>query len=39
MNKLLYVVANPFSYCRRSIGGNISSSTGVINAFKDLGYM
>ena len=38
MKKILYIVANPFSYRRRSVGGNISSANGVIKSFRDAGY-
>lgn len=38
MKKILYIVANPFSYRRRSVGGNISSANGVIKSFRDVGY-
>jgi len=38
MKKILYIISNPFSYSRRSVGGNISSATGVINGFISAGY-
>ena len=38
MKKVLYVIANPFAYQRRSIGGNISSGVGVITSFVRCGY-
>lgn len=38
MKKILYIIANPFSFSRRSVGGNISSATGVINGFVAAGY-
>lgn len=38
MKKILYIISNPFSFSRRSVGGNISSATGVINGFIAAGY-
>lgn len=38
MKKILYIISNPFSFDRRSVGGNISSATGVINGFVASGY-
>lgn len=38
MNRALYIIANPFNFSRQSVGGNISSASGVINGFRELGY-
>lgn len=38
MKKVLYIISNPFSFSRRSVGGNISSASGVIRGFVALGY-
>jgi glycosyltransferase involved in cell wall biosynthesis len=38
MKKILYIISNPFSFSRRSVGGNISSAGGVVNGFLSAGY-
>lgn len=38
MKKILYIVSNPFNFSRQSVGGNISSASGVINGFRSKGY-
>ncbi len=38
MKKILYIISNPFSFSRRSVGGNISSASGVIKGFMSAGY-
>jgi glycosyltransferase involved in cell wall biosynthesis len=38
MKKILYIISNPFSFSRRSVGGNISSASGVIKGLISAGY-
>ena len=36
--RVMYIVANPFSYERRPFGGNIASANGIIKGFLELNY-
>ena len=36
--RIMYIVANPFSYERRPFGGNIASANGIIKGFLELNY-